>query len=319
MDIKDIKVGMALEGTDLLVDSIREAVTKNGKPYATISLRDATASVDAKLWDYDKTKHACLQKGHVAKIWASVEEFAGRPQLSIKDATTSTKKPEDFLRKSEFDLEKMWDDLLQMIQGFKEPLTKFVAEELLIKQAQVLDLYKRAPAANKVHNAWIGGVLEHSHAMATLAKPVVAHYRKYCPKLSEDKVLFGCIVHDIGKIAEYNVNSPSFDYTPAGLLTPHLVSGPAWVMEAANRWTGPKDQVFKSERMELMHIIAAHHGKLEWGSPCPPATIEAIIVHMLDYEDSQIMHAVEMIQGKAGTIPGFSERSWVMGTSFKQN
>ena len=68
-----------------------------------------------------------------------------------------------------------------------------------------------------------------------------------------------------------------------------------------------------------MHLLAAHHGCLEWGSPVKPVTVEAIMVHHLDNLDSKVTHALELSMGNEGPIPGFSEKSWIERTYYKLN
>jgi hypothetical protein len=114
-------------------------------------------------------------------------------------------------------------------------------------------------------------------------------------------------------------------FTGAGTLTPHIVLGPAWVYEQSNRWwskelglrtskAGSQTEwtadKFKLERAHLMHILAAHHGQIDWGSPVKPCSIEAILVHHLDNLDSKVLHAYDLLS-VAGTIPGFTKQSHI--------
>src|SRR5690606_25193961 len=122
-------------------------------------------------------------------------------------------------------------------------------------------------------------LLEHVISLCGIAEPVIQHYQsRYKVNLSRDKVLFGLIMHDAGKVIEYDYSKPNFGYTKIGKLTNHIVIGPAWVYETANRFP-TKDGNFKLERAHLMHLLAAHHGKEEWGSPVKPSSLEALLVH----------------------------------------
>jgi len=191
----------------------------------------------------------------------------------------------------------MWEEVIQAIESLKgEPLTYDVANTLIATPA-VRNLFKRSPAATGVHNNWVGGLLEHVTSMLKIAEGVVEHYKKYRPELSREKVIFGVIFHDIGKIVEYDQENPSFDKTPLGFLTNHIVLGPAWIYEAANSYrVEDRHPNFKKERAHLMHLVASHHGCNEWGSPVPPATLEAIVLHHIDNLDSKFMHALSLIE-----------------------
>jgi 3'-5' exoribonuclease len=213
------------------------------------------------------------------------------------------------------------------VGAFTEPLTKYVAEEILIKHGAMVAAYKRAPAAKIIHNAWYGGLLEHVWSLCHMAKPIVAHYQsRYCEKISLDKVIFGLMLHDAGKVIEYNIDNPAFPLTARGLFANHIVLGPAWVYEKSNSWWNGDNQKtnnpewgaerFKLEQAHLMHILAAHHGEIDWGSPVVPASLEALLVHHLDNLDAKMMHAWELIERGDGEIPGFSERSWFNKTHY---
>lgn len=323
IELKNVTKETPVEGVIVLIEKRQEALTKAGKPFLTLNVRDKTSSMSAKIWDYDSSKHGKLLEGSVATIWATVDEFAGSLQLNIKQIEDSLEDPTQFYKSTRFKVDDMWNDLVNVVSTFKEPLTKYVTEEILIKQAYFVEAFKKAPAAKTVHNAWFGGLLEHVHSLVTIAEPIIAHYSKrYNKPISRDKVLFGLIMHDAGKILEYDYSSPAFNLTPIGLLTPHIVIGPAWVYEKANLFyqtaltLGQSPAVFKFERAHLMHILAAHHGTQEWGSPVSPASIEAVLVHQLDMIDSKTLHAIELIEGKDGPVKGFSERSYFEKSSY---
>jgi len=323
--LKDVTKETAVEGVTVLIEKRQEQTTKAGKPYLSLVVRDKSVSMNAKLWDYSEARHGKLSEGSTVNIWATVDEFAGTLQLNIKDVGEALADATEFYKRTRFDVEEMWGDLVKLVGTFEEPLTKFVCEELLLKHEAFIYAFKKAPAAKSVHNAWYGGLLEHVHSLTTIADPIIKHYQtRYLEKISRDKVMFGLIMHDAGKIIEYDYEKPSFDMTNVGIFTNHLVLGPAWVYEKANLFmntflqTHGNVEKFKIERAHLMHVLAAHHGQIAWGSPVVPASIEAVIVHHLDNLDAKVLHALEHVEGKASTIKGFSERSRIEGTPFYQ-
>jgi 3'-5' exoribonuclease len=317
MQIKDLQTGMILESYHVLIETRTQNLTKAGKAYLKLSIRDTGGSLNCNLWDYDDLIHSFIKEGDTACITAVIETYNGSLQGNIKAIVPSNKSPMDFAKRTRFDVEKLWSELVDTVGKIEEPMTKFVAEELLLKHSDIIDGFKKAPAARGLHNAWYGGLLEHVWSMLRLAYPVVQHYQKhYCDKISLDKVLFGVLVHDMGKILEYDYSKPSFSFTMIGILTNHIVLGPAWIYEASNRWlkeVAKNEDLahFKKERAHLMHLVASHHNTNEWGSPVQPASIEAIILHHIDNIDSKVMHALELVEGKPGPVPGMSERSYI--------
>ncbi|NDC22572.1 MAG: HD domain-containing protein [Proteobacteria bacterium] len=301
-----------------LVEKLKVATTKNGKPYLDITLRDKDHSIVAKKWDYQQEVHGFITEGSVIKLVGQVEEYNGALQINLLEAEPSERPFHEFIRTSKFDIEEMWNDLVNIVATFKEPLTKYVTEEILMKHQEVIEAFKRAPAAAKMHNAWHGGLLEHVHSLCLIAEPVIKHYQdRYCEKISRDKVLFGLMLHDAGKIVEYDFSKPIVGLSPVGILTPHIVVGPAWIDKTASKFS-PKGSDHKLEKAHLMHIVASHHGRIDWGSPVKPATLEAILVHHLDNLDSKMLHALDYVLGKPGPVPHFSEKSHVENTHFYQ-
>lgn len=319
-----VKSGATINGLDVLIERRTDAKTKSGKDYVRFTLRDKTSAIESVFWNYDASRHN-YPEGSVVLVDGKVSEYNGQLQLTIEALSSSSAQPEAFAKSTRFNVEAMWSDLQERVAGMTEPLTRFVAEDILLQPAFAA-LYQKSPAAMKIHHPWLGGLLEHVWSLCKNADGVVAHYQTFEPKISKDKVVFGLLLHDSGKVQEYDFSSPGvIKYTATGTLTPHIVMGCNWVYERANKWwerrsaeTQITKEEFLDERAQLIHVIAAHHGALEHGSPVVPATLEAWLVHLLDIMDGKLMHAMTLINGKSGPIPGFSERSYFERTSYRQ-
>lgn len=309
--------GMSFQGLPALIVEKKVAATKNGKSYADLTVRDKSGSLKCKIWNYNVDPDY-LVEGKVILIGGDVSSYQGDLQAVLNSYAPSELPPQDFAKSSRFKTEEMWEDVLKIVADIKEPMTSHVIRTLLNKHTIG---FQRAPAARDIHNAWYGGLLEHVWNMCGMAPAIIDRYTThYKSPLSKDKVMFGLILHDVGKIVEYDWSNPSFKYRPEGLMTNHLVLGPSIVYEECNAYwrSGPSMTLeeFTRERAHLMHVLAAHHGTLEWGSPVQPVTLEAILVHQIDLIDSRVMHALELTEGKAGQIAGFSEKSWATKTSY---
>lgn len=323
--IKDLRPGENVESLVGLLDKKNESRTKADKPYLRLTIRDKAETLDCVFWDYKPELYEDVKEGAVIEVSGTVGAYNGTMQVNVTKLSLSAVSAGEFVRSTKFNIAEMWGDLVAVVDAMTEPLTKFVAEEVLIKHAYVSEAFKQAPAAKGMHNAWYGGLLEHVHSLCTMAKMIVPYYQKrYCDKISIDKVMFGLLMHDAGKIIEYDFTKPTFNHTAIGMLTNHMVIGSDWTYEAANRWwAGSKQNTmtadrFKLERALLCHVLVAHHGRIEWGSPVKPATLEAILVHHLDNLDAKMLHAIDYVTGKPGQISGFSERSYVEGASYYQ-
>lgn len=316
--IVNLKDGMKFVGV-ALVTTKKEGTTKTGSAYLDLELGDKTATIGCKLWSYDPVLHSFVEAGKVIEVVMAVSTYNGSLQGKIESIKPSALNPQDFVKGSRFDIGRMGKDIMSLADSFEEPLTKALTKELLYTNWSKVEL---VPAATGMHNNWPGGLLEHAWSLCQIAEPVIAHYKKtYKAKLSRDKVLFGVICHDIGKVLEYDTDGISAKYSPMGVLTPHIVAGIGWIYEKAAAWyKSNKDYLtpeeFARERDQLVHIVASHHGKFEWGSPVVPSTLEAILVHQLDMVDSQFMHALALVEGKQGELQGFSEKSWQNKTTY---
>ena len=139
--------------------------------------------------------------------------------------------------------------------------------------------FLRAPAAKSIHHAYPGGLCEHTLSVMQLGWRACDHY----PQLDRDLVTAGCLLHDFGKAREISPE-PGFEYTDEGKLVGHLILTCQLIREKAARIPGfPRELEWS-----VTHLIAAHHGRHEYGSPKEPVTLEAMVVHAVDELDSRV-------------------------------
>jgi 3'-5' exoribonuclease len=326
MKISELTAGHNLQNFHALVAEKKTSLTRAGKQFANVVLQDDTGSVKCVKWEYKPEKYDhLLEAGTIVKVGGSVSTYNGEIQVTL----ITIEPPDegyaitDFAVATKLNAEQMKNDLLKVIDDFTEPLTTYVTKSLIDKY---LDKFCEVPAALKLHHAWYGGLLEHVHSMIGIALHLIKHYQtRFTTKLSSDKVLFGVIIHDLGKIFEYDSSTPVFGMQPSGQLVNHIIKAPILISQAAEKWydalhelqkTSDVWQTFEWERDQLIHIIASHHGTLEFGSPVRPASLEALLVHHIDILDSDFTHAVGMVEGKEGNVAGFSEYSRTRQTSY---
>ncbi|MBV5267409.1 MAG: HD domain-containing protein, partial [Burkholderiaceae bacterium] len=151
--------------------------------------------------------------------------------------------------------------------------------KLFWADAEMVRLFKAAPAAKKMHHAYIGGLLEHTLSMAILVDRLAGHYTG----VDRDLLLAGAILHDIGKIREFEFSS-HIDYTSEGRLLSHIVIGLQIIDEKMKLIEDfPEEQA-----VLLKHLVVSHHGVKEFGSPELPKTVEAVLLNHIDEIDSKV-------------------------------
>ncbi len=133
-----------------------------------------------------------------------------------------------------------------------------------------------------------------------VAEAVVPFY----PGLNRDLVIAGIFLHDIAKTWELTYNC-SFGYTDAGQLVGHIVKSAMWVEEKAKQAEAKTGEPVGRQLIDVMqHIILAHHGTHEFGSPRLPSTPEAIAVHMIENMDAKLMMSLTATRGEASSTEG---------------
>jgi 3'-5' exoribonuclease len=176
----------------------------------------------------------------------------------------------------------------------------------------ILEQYREVllelPAAKHNHHARLGGYLEHvlsvTKTCAYLADKYAGLYPDLQPPLDKDLVIAGGILHDIGKVREMKSTSVGAEYTPSGTLIGHILQGRDILREAATR-----HPVAEEKLLRLEHIIVAHQRLPEWGSPKPPMTLEALMVHYADDLDAKLEMMVNILAEDTSEGPLTSSRN----------
>jgi len=260
----------------------QQRTTKTNKPYLNLILGDKTGQLEGRIWDIADPRIAKdFDKGDIVKVRGSASRFDERLQMKIDQlrvALPDEVDKADLLPSTTYDVAALWSQLLACVESFTNPNLKLLLNTLLADPA-VAEAYREAPAARQLHHAWLGGLLEHVISLLTLADRVATHY----PLLDRDLLLTGVILHDIGKTHELSWDI-GFDYTIEGTLLGHIQMGVEMVERAIATLPGFPDHL----RTLVLHMILAHHGKLEFGSPKLPMIPEALVLNFVDDLDAKM-------------------------------
>ncbi len=142
----------------------------------------------------------------------------------------------------------------------------------------VLEQFHRWPAAVRHHGAVVGGLLEHTVNVTLIAYRLTQLYT-----CNRELVLAGALLHDIGKLKELE-EQVGVGFTIAGSMFGHIFLGAQFVQEHAEQVS----ELDEETCLDLLHIILAHHGTKEFGSPVCPLTIEALMVHLADMTEAKL-------------------------------
>lgn len=288
--VKDLKDKAPVQ-SPFLIKFSAVAMGKTGKAYMNLVLQDKSGEVEARIWD-DVAKYAGQAvKDTFAWVEGTCQSYQGRKQIVIKSLQVLREdevQVVEFVPESSIDPEMLYKKLMSYVLSMKDPYYRALAESILKDDADIVDRYKRAPAAKSMHHAYKTGLLEHVVSITGILDHLATHYAPY---LDRDLLFLGGFLHDIGKLWELSYDRVT-DYTTEGKLIGHLVMGVELVEKKvrelesqSGRLPGP----FPEEKKLLVkHVILAHHGQLEYGSPKRPKCLEALIVHYIDDLDSKV-------------------------------
>jgi 3'-5' exoribonuclease len=265
-------------------------VGKTGKPYMNVILTDKSGDLEARIFDQVPKYSAQATKDSYVQVEGHAQSFNGRIQVHIKELTVLREDEvdaEEYLPASFLNPEKLYAELTQIILSMKDPYYRGLMEAIFITDAEIVAKFKKAPAAKSMHHAYPTGLLEHVLSICKMLDFLSAHYTPY---VDRDLMLLGGLMHDLAKIWELQFEKTT-DYTAEGRFIGHLVMGVELLekkiqeIEAGGKLPGP----FPTEKKLLAkHMVLAHHGKYEYGSPKEPVCIEALLVHMIDDLDSKV-------------------------------
>ena len=198
--IKDLKDGDRV--ADIYMCKQRtSAVTKNGKNYLSVILQDKTGTMDAKVWDPSSPGIAEFDAMDYIEVMGDVSVFNGSLQMSIKRIRVCHEgeyDPSDYLPTTTGDIDKMYAELLTLIDRTKNEYLKKLLEEFYVKDADFIKAFRFSSAAKSVHHGFVGGLLEHTLSVAKMCEYMTGHY----PLLKRDLLVTAALCHDIGKIRE---------------------------------------------------------------------------------------------------------------------
>lgn len=257
---------------------------KNGNAFLAVELGDKTGTFNLNVFgDSPAFELISGQKeGAVLRIEAKVEYFQDRfsprllrAELISPEQLAGSPLLANLVETSPEDGDALWAEFQEHIAAIRHPELQATIRALF---EDIGEAFRIAPAAVAMHHAYRHGLLEHTTHMARAARALLPLY----PEINADLALAGILVHDTGKVIEYQG-----DLAPVrsrrGLLQGHVVLGYQLVRKA-----GMKTKLAPDLLERLEHIVLSHQGELEWGAAVMAATPEAVFVAKVDDLDAKL-------------------------------
>jgi len=275
--IKDFEVNQKIDSCFLLRKKNLK-LTKADKPYLELTFSDKTGNIEGRLWDDAEKYFEIAETGDIVKTRSIVTEFKGDKQLKVDSffkADDDDFVYEDMVRVAD-NRDQIFANIIEMLNGvenewIKKLALKFTGDEKFVK------LFSEGVGGKSWHNAYIGGLMEHTYEVMSVANKVCSLY----PEADKSVTIFGSFLHDVGKIEE--IDPRKMEYTIEGGLLGHIAIGYKILQDKIKLIEGFPQEL----AIRLSHIILSHHGEYEQQSPVLPKTLEAVIVYQTDELVSQ--------------------------------
>ncbi len=265
-----------------------------------VRLADRTGEMTAKYWGpKDEVAVRELYRGFESDdvIWVrgAVSSYRDALEIGISHDKKGhiEKVPKgafdigDFVARASRDVDQMMSLLNAHVRKVQNKhlqalLAQFFSDEEFVAR------FKAAPASMWLHCNWVGGLVEHTLNVVEICEFLAKQY----PKLDRDLMLTGALLHDVGKLEEYEV-STNIDVSEDGMLRGHIIIGAEMVSRACEKVEGMP----KNLRLKVLHLILASHGQPEFGSPKRPQFPEAVAVHFADDADAKLEQFIAAKEG----------------------
>jgi 3'-5' exoribonuclease len=280
------------------VEAASAKLTREQKPFCELALADAEDRMTLRVWSDHPEYKACgaLQTNDFIELSGEFQQHhqfgLDAKSWKVRTLTSGEKQqllqgPPELRAKQAAD----WNYILASTRAIEDPRLRALCETFLNEWG---DRFQRSAAARNYHHARRGGLVEHTAQMMRLAEKIAPLY----PALNSDLLRAGILFHDSGKLWENHLPETGFTmpFDERGELIGHISIGLELVnslwrkLQTDDALVAEKGGLPAPEdvRMHLLHLIASHHGEMQFGSPVLPKTPEAIALHYIDNLDARL-------------------------------
>lgn len=261
-----------------------------------LTLQDASGQITAKVLDDVERLKGEFEAGEFVRVEGRASFYNGQLQLvlqNIRRVNPDQDRAQGFsedecVLSAPRPVDEMWAELTRHLNDVSDPFLRVLLNRIVADREEQL---REWPAAQTVHHAYRGGLLEHIVRMIDIGRYLARAY-----DAREELVIAGVVLHDIGKLQELSYEGGVTSYSRDGNLVGHIALGTILVRETANGISGFPDDL----RAHLEHLVLSHHGTKEHGSPVEPKTLEAFILASVDELDARINQVQRAVREDAG-------------------
>ncbi|MCD6226870.1 HD domain-containing protein [Candidatus Micrarchaeota archaeon] len=302
--IKDFDNGMK-------VDTLFSVKYKHGiRNYANgymfdIGVADKTGEIEVSYWggnDIGQVEKVfnSFSKNDVVHIKGVVSEWRNKKKIDVNPPDGVIEQVmkydiEDFVAKTDKNIDDMFNEFMKYVDSVHDTHLNQLLHSFFDDQ-EFADIFKKSSAAMYLHQPYIGGLLEHTLNVVKVCEVAYSLY----PVMDHDLLITGALLHDIGKIKEFEM-STNIRVSEQGMLLGHVTLGASMILEKIDKIPGFPETL----KLKLVHIILSHHGSGDFGSPRKPMLPEAVAVYFADDMDSKLYQYIKLREDGRKTSDDF--------------
>ncbi len=262
--------------------------TRASEAYLALELADRTGQIPA-VYFQPSPEGSSVPVGVVVRVRGTVTSFRGAKRISVDSLkAASSWDAEDLLAAGARSTEELLVEFKALVRSVSDPDLRSLLGAVFGDRS-FFERFTACPGAQSFHHAHLGGLLEHTVAVASLCRSLGEQY----PHVDQDLLVAAALLHDVGKVDELSFDV-SIGYTNEGRLLGHVILGMNRLHDAASR---ARVKISGDRLARLEHAVVSHHGELEWGSPKRPSTFEALLLHHADNLDAKAAGFSALLSG----------------------
>lgn len=273
---------MKLQGFYLCIEK-RIRRKRDGSPYIDLLLQDKSGVIRARIWDNVNKLIKKFDTGDPIVLKGATYSYGDNLFIKIKNINRASvdkyKKygfePANLIPPSKLNAKQLWVQLQKEIKTISKPHFKKLVTKILSDHKQKFQIY---PASISFHYNYQHGLLEQTVSLIKIAKLLAKNY-----VVNSDLLLTGACLHQIGKLYSINVGFSDEKNDSKKLLGNAILS-----RDIVNKYISEIKKFPEDDKIQLEHLILSYQGRREWQSPIEPQTIEAMLLHTINYMDSHI-------------------------------
>jgi 3'-5' exoribonuclease len=292
--VTDLRSGTKVEAVYLLHNA-QLRPKKDGGNFLTLVLKDATGKITGVMWDnFDAVSSGAIKDNDFVEVSGDVLTYNNQLQFRVVRITKADEARVDstrFLPMSPVAPEELDRQFREILGQITDADYRALADAIFGNPV-FMARFRRAPSAVSMHQAYIGGLMEHTLCVVRNALKIADNY----PATNRSLLICAGLLHDMGKTLEFSYDR-KISYTDVGRLVGHITMACGIIdMQCAAMPDFPL-----AKKVLVQHIILSHHGYYEFGSPKRPKILEALILHFADIIDAQVSNYMEFVENSRKT------------------